>query len=135
MSTDPAPVPFGQLRPESQQAVLRYMQEGADDGEFDPHEQVLAFVYIERDEPVEQVQRRIASPGSGVDEHHGGDFDDYHRWFLATRGVARHTHRWPAIRGGGDGDDYLQDGWHRLHSYLAQGDRTIPTVELVPADS
>ena len=126
-------VTFDELRPETQRALLRYMQEGVDDGaEFDPHVRVRDFVYIERDEPVEEVKRQILAH-SDLADHHGDDFDDYHRWYLANRDVPLHTQRWPALRSDLS-DEYFEDGWHRFHSYLAQGAATIPTVELIPAD-
>lgn len=37
------------------------------------------------------------------------------------------TNRWPVILSSTD-DETLQDGWHRLHCYIAQGARVIPAI-------
>lgn len=55
-------------------------------------------------------------------------FDDYHRWYVGG-GVPRHPEkdRWPVILSS-YGDESLQDGWHRFHSYVRDGVTEIPAV-------
>lgn len=65
-------------------------------------------------------------------------FDEYHRWYINSclwKDSDKHYSKaWPAILG----DDWnfkqyeiLQDGWHRFHSYVKQGKKTIPLVYYV----
>lgn len=55
-------------------------------------------------------------------------FDDYHRWYVGG-GVPCHPEmdRWPVILSS-YGDETLQDGWHRFHSYVRDGVTEIPAV-------
>lgn len=61
---------------------------------------------------------------------HYADWNAYRNGMWAGRsGIPNHatTRRWPVILSSTD-DETLQDGWHRLHCYLAQGARFIPAV-------
>lgn len=57
------------------------------------------------------------------------DWAHYHAWYLGCGDVPEHgpTDRWPVILSGYD-DETLQDGWHRLHSYVRAGHSDIPAV-------
>lgn len=56
-------------------------------------------------------------------------WEDYSRWYMAAGDVELHanTDRWPSILAN-DGDETLQDGNHRLHSYLHLGHADVPLV-------
>jgi len=62
-------------------------------------------------------------------QHHG-TWQNYHAWYVKGGDVPRHGHqdRWPVILSDDDNEEVLDDGWHRLHSYAAQGDTTIPVI-------
>lgn len=65
--------------------------------------------------------------------HGWRSFADYHRWYVARGSTPQHAAqgRWPVLLSGGgrgSGEEYLWDGWHRLHSYVRAGQRTIPVV-------
>lgn len=61
---------------------------------------------------------------------HYADWSAYRDAMWAGKGEIPHhatAGRWPVILSSTD-DETLQDGWHRLHCYLAQGARAIPAV-------
>jgi hypothetical protein len=55
-------------------------------------------------------------------------FDDYHQWYMSAGDVPVYdgTNRWPCIVG--NGDEVVEDGNHRLHSYIEAGHPTIPVL-------
>lgn len=57
-------------------------------------------------------------------------FDEYHRWYLGGGGVPAYgaANRWPCIASCME-DEVVQDGNHRLHSYIAAGHTTIPVLD------
>lgn len=66
-------------------------------------------------------------------QHGWKSFADYHRWYTARGATPQHAAqgRWPVLLSGGgrgSGEEFLWDGWHRLHSYVRSGHRTIPVV-------
>jgi hypothetical protein len=120
--------PFDAVRPETQRAVMQYASEGEVEN---PRAHVEQFEYVERSEPLEQVKRGVME--SGDTREIADDFDSYHQWYVGARDTPQHTERWPSIRSSSPEDaGYFEDGWHRFHSYVAQGDATIPTVEMRP---
>ncbi len=56
-------------------------------------------------------------------------WDDYHAWYTAAGDMPEHgpSDRWPVLLADHEGEA-LQDGWHRVHCYLARGDADIPAV-------
>ena len=62
-------------------------------------------------------------------------FDAYHEWYMKFGGWFDHTkhisrsrsYRWPCIMSGYN-HEVLEDGWHRFHSYIERGDKTIPCI-------
>lgn len=56
-------------------------------------------------------------------------FDELHQWYLKHCGIPKHPrrNRWPSILSCQD-DELLEDGYHRFHSYIEHGYRTIPCV-------
>lgn len=57
-------------------------------------------------------------------------FDDYHRWYMGASDVPMYgaANRWPCIASCME-DEVVQDGSHRLHSYIAAGHTSIPVLE------
>lgn len=57
------------------------------------------------------------------------NFAEYHEWYLSHNDTPSHSdhNQWPVILGSDD-DEVLQDGWHRLHSYLRSGLTEIPMI-------
>lgn len=129
------------LPDDAKKAVHAYMLDGLDsDGFEDEHEMEehkRNFHYHLEHVPTETLKQKIMASDTG--EGHR-DWDDYHKWYVNPsysqekdrNGLPRfrkHTERWPVIA-----DDHhggvIDDGWHRLHSYIAQGDKTIPVLHL-----
>jgi hypothetical protein len=87
------------------------------------------FQWQETALPTSQVIATVMACGDHVD--YFGDWDAYHLWYLSEGGVPDHGEsRWPCIETQPPalGADYLDDGWHRLHSYIRAGDQTIPVL-------
>jgi hypothetical protein len=62
------------------------------------------------------------------DDDFPGDFDGYHEWFMDHCGTEDHGDSvWPVILDS-TGDALLQDGWHRLHSYVERKLEQIPCL-------
>lgn len=75
--------------------------------------------------PTEELKRRILP----TLEDHYDSWDDYAKNY--TSGLPKHTERWPVLRFEhplGYHAEYLEDGYHRLHSYIDAGDETIPVL-------
>lgn len=122
------PKPFSHLRRESKNSILQYMAEGEVE-DVDQH--LSRFDFVERREPLEQVAEGVMQ-GDDVKDI-APDFEGYHRWYADRGDLPQHTERWPSIRSNQpEWDGYFEDGWHRFHSYVAQGDKTIPTVQMQP---
>jgi hypothetical protein len=78
------------------------------------------------DIPVDSVKRAVLA-----DEELASSFSswkDYAAWYCKG-GIPEHgpVNRWPVILSSSD-DETLQDGWHRLHSYVHAGHADIPAV-------
>lgn len=55
------------------------------------------------------------------------DFDEYHQLYLRGGDIPNHgDSRWPCIAPGYG--EWLDDGWHRFHSYVRNGDKYIPLL-------
>lgn len=56
-------------------------------------------------------------------------WDGYAAWYAKHRDVPNHSaeNRWPAILSDHD-DEIIQDGSHRIHSYLAAGHVDVPLI-------
>ena len=76
------------------------------------------------DLPVDRVITAVMADEDISSSFHG--WDDYAVWYgdVPEHGPAN---RWPVILSSSD-DATLQDGWHRLHSYIRAGHLDIPAV-------
>jgi hypothetical protein len=58
-------------------------------------------------------------------------FEEYHKWYInydpKDERFVFHKEMWPVILSPFP-DEWLQDGWHRLHSYYAQKQKKIPVL-------
>jgi len=80
--------------------------------------------------PAAEMKRRVMSADPDLAAH-GGTFEAYHQWYLDAGPVTDHgASRWPVIEHdpGAVSEGYLDDGWHRLHSYIRAGDDHIPLL-------
>lgn len=60
-------------------------------------------------------------------------WEDYHNWYLQNLDTEKRKDRWPLIidkghRLGNIYQPFIEDGWHRFHSYVARGESSIPIL-------
>jgi hypothetical protein len=82
--------------------------------------------------PVATAIERVMSSGDHVDDF-DGDWETYHDWYVSRGNLPDHgTSRWPVIEASIEARNadygYLDDGWHRFHSYVLAGDTHIPLL-------
>lgn len=97
---------------------------------IDPHWQSRM---VEATMPVEHLKRKVMKDPD-IHESFGNDFDAYHKWYMEHGSVPMHKERWPIVLQHPDLESSLgpiEDGWHRFHSYVAQGDKTIPVLKFI----
>jgi len=64
------------------------------------------------------------------------NFEEYHKWYInfdiRDERMVFHKEMWPVILSPFP-DEWLQDGWHRFHSYYAQKQKKVPIL-MYPVD-
>lgn len=141
---------FADLDLPSQMAIVWYM---AFDGEAWAHIDYERTAVFDREAAKDSIRtampKYVAEHGStlfGVSKFSVEDFkiaimaggevaedftswESYQDWYVGCSDVPSHGNigRWPAIVSGFD-DEILQDGWHRTHSYIRNGDTDIPVI-------
>jgi len=80
------------------------------------------FVYI----PTKQVKQFVFQFGKDVSKD-WKDFDSYHKWYVSCGDTPKHRKKWPIILSGFM-DEFIQDGWHRMHCYIKHGKKKIPAL-------
>lgn len=122
-------VGYDALSPAAQQAILHWT---------DVHTpaQLLAgarrFEWQEELLPTTVVIAKVMMAGDHAVDFKGNWYA-YHNWYLSRFGVPDHgTSRWPIIESDAAelraGQAYIDDGWHRFHSYVKAGDTHIPVL-------
>jgi len=78
--------------------------------------------------PVETVIKALMLFSEVSEEF--GSFEKYHAWYLTNSHVPNHSpnNRWPCIASD-DKYEFILDGWHRMHSYIRNGHKTIPILQ------
>lgn len=119
---------FADLPQPAKDAVMQYMHEGNID---DMDTWLLQFTYVLAELPVEAFKAAVMEDW---DTRDGGykSFAEYHAWYVGQgEPITDHgPSHWPAILSSWDGET-LEDGWHRVHSYIRAGHATIPVLGLV----
>ena len=100
-------------------AVRAYYEEEIGD-EIDPNDK---WGYVEL--PVEALKAAIGGNGEF------DSFEEYHAAYIAGGDIPDHPNMDYAVilDGAYEGAEVLRDGWHRFHSYVAKGAKTIPAVQ------
>jgi len=115
---------YEQMPDHLKQAVRTYCIEGFDDEEFKEH--VTKYRYLFSEVPVERVKESVMCDKEIAERFK--DFDEYHKWYTDTCQIPVYDGpRWPSIVSAFS-DETFEDGWHRFHSYVQQGDDTIPIL-------
>lgn len=56
-------------------------------------------------------------------------FEEYHQWYIDGGDIPDHGDSvYPSIEGGHN--EWLDDGWHRFHSYVKKGFQFIPVLRI-----
>lgn len=56
-------------------------------------------------------------------------FEEYHQWYIGGGCIPNHgDSMYPVIEGGDD--EWLDDGWHRFHSYVKHHKKEIPILSI-----
>lgn len=78
--------------------------------------------------PVTEVIRAVMSFTEFSEKFQS--FDEYHAWYLNLTTVPEYSckNRWPCIASD-DKNEFIFDGWHRMHSYIRSGHETIPILQ------
>lgn len=78
--------------------------------------------------PVEEAKKRCMEQSE--DLWGCKTFDDYHQAYLDGGDIPNHgDSMYPVIEGGMD--EWLDDGWHRFHSYVLYGKKEIPVLRSI----
>ena len=57
------------------------------------------------------------------------NFDKYHHWYISHEDTPFYEDIWPIIIATGCvSNEIIEDGWHRFHSYIRSGIKSIPFV-------
>jgi GNAT superfamily N-acetyltransferase len=125
-------VPFADLPSSAKGAVLQWVSEG---DVIDPAEHVNKFVYDVEVLPIEEAKRRAMQvPDIAAD--FGDDWAAYHAAYMALvpddpRMVNPPGERWGVITSPYS-DEFIIDGWHRLHRFVRDGEDDITVVQMRP---
>ena len=133
-ATRPAFLEFDDLRPHEQAAVARYHPQMIEDGNAPAGSTPRDYLYESRQEPKEQFLDRYMDASEEFTREYGrGDWERHHAETLAAHPIPRYPAegRWPLIVSDAN-PDYVDDGYHRMHSYMRDGATHIPTVRMHP---
>lgn len=125
MNTNPGWLRFSELPTPHQAAIHEYTKLGATDS-------IDRFRFRVDEIPMPVAQQRTLDSIALLDCDNWLSWDEYHTWYLDQAGARVKDHgdsRWPSILSSVPGE-FLEDGWHRFHSYARAGDATLPVVEM-----
>ena len=78
--------------------------------------------------PMAALQAEIVARGLEGAPFPYADFAAYHEWYVKQGGIPDHgDSHWPCVLSEYD-DEVFEDGWHRFHSYVQKGHRTVLVV-------
>ena len=125
-------VKIGKLPPEYRQAVAAYWEQPVENVPLDLPVGIATL-------PMKALTSAIMHDQDLAEYH--GHFGPFHDWFMQVHGaqVPMYQTRWPVLlltsdwkeRDVAASDVILEDGWHRLHSYYAQGDKLVAAMWIV----
>lgn len=125
---------FGDLQPHEQRSVAQYHQQMVEDGQAHPSSTPHDYLYESRQEPKSDFLNRYMDADEEFKKEYGpGDWEAHHAETLATHPVPSYpsANRWPLIVNDAN-RNYVDDGYHRMHSYMRDGATNIPTVRMHP---
>lgn len=124
-----------QLLPEEfKKATLQYIGEQYNVPELGESNTVFKdMVFGAANVPVGEVKALVMKLRIENGDDEFASFDEYHKWYV-EHDMPNHgsENRWPCIAANSGYEEPLLDGWHRFHSYVAQGATTIPMMVISP---
>lgn len=123
---------FDQLKPHEQQAVSLYHQQMTEDGQAPSSGTPHDYSYESRQEPKGDFLKRYMDADDEFKEQYGpDDWEAHHQETLATHPVPHYPgeNRWPLIVND-ENPNYVDDGYHRMHSYMRDDATHIPTIRM-----
>lgn len=130
-------VPFDRLRPHEQRAVALYHQQMIEEGNAHSGSNPGDYLYESRQEPRDEFLRRYMDADDEFRSEYGpGDWEAHHQDTIARHPVPRYPaeNRWPLIVSDAN-PNYVDDGYHRMHSYIRDGATHLPTIRMYPRAS
>jgi hypothetical protein len=128
---------FDQLQPHEQASVAQYHQQMTEEGSAHPGSTPRDYLYDSRQEPRDDFLKRYMDADDEFTSQYGpGDWEAHHQETLAAHPIPSYPAdgRWPLIVRD-ENPNYVDDGYHRLHSYMRDGATHIPTVRMHLADA
>lgn len=125
---------FDQLQPHEQQSVAQYHPQMVEEGNAPPGSTLHDYLYESRQEPRDEFLGRYMDADEEFRREYGpGDWEAHHAETLAAHPVPRYPaeNRWPLIVSDSN-PNYVDDGYHRMHSYMRDGATHVPTVRMHP---
>ena len=120
--------------PETAQQALRHWSHEQSAEEQESWQREQGFAYEIETVPMAEMKARVFDTNADMPDDFG-DFDSYHAWFTNGGDTPDHgDSRWPVIEAEPSLDpqsEYLDDGWHRFHSYVNAGDETVDVLRIV----
>jgi hypothetical protein len=121
-------LPFGKLPKLAKLAIRTRAAEHLDPDEkatrIDPN---MLFGYVEI--PMDALKHAILAAIKRDDpEAPFNDFDEYHQWYTSHDDTPNHTEVWPIELDMVDDNHIIDDGSHRLHSYVKNGLKMVPAI-------
>lgn len=125
---------FDALAPHERQAAALYHEQMIEDKMAAPGSTPRDYRYDVRDEPVRQFLARYMDADESFKRAYGpGEFEAHHQETLDQHPIPRYSakRRWPIVVNDAN-PNYVDDGYHRLHSYMRDGATHIPVMRMQP---
>jgi hypothetical protein len=127
---------FDDLEPHEQDAVSLYHRQMIEDGVSDKSETPRDYLYEPRREPKADFIGRYMDGDEEFKREYGrgpADWEAHHQDTVARHPIPGYPAegRWPLIVNDAN-PNYIDDGYHRMHSYMRDGAQEIPTVRMHP---
>lgn len=138
VTTRKATKEFDKLAPPEQKAAENYHQQMIEEGNAEPDTTPHDYDYEMRQEPLKDFIKRYmdADDEFKAEYPHGpDDFQKHHEEMLRNHPIPHYPteNRWPLIVRDSN-PNYVDDGYHRMHSYIRDGATSLPTMRMYLKD-
>lgn len=127
---------FDKLAPHEQAAAAMYQKQMIEDGDAESHTTPHDYNYEMRQEPLKKFIKRYMDADDEFKAAYGpDDFQAHHEEMLRNHPIPHYpaTDRWPLIVSDSN-PNYVDDGYHRMHSYIRDGATSLPTMRMWPKE-